>query len=108
MGQRYSTPGAPHPSLSIRESRGSMAASVFPPRRGGLHQDVAPVQDGGDGLLLVGPQRRPSQRVDDVVLDGGVQPVERAHSSSSTSSTPEAGRPPRSAGVSSWSARVRA
>lgn len=70
-----------------------MAASVLPPAVGAIRRALA-VQDRIDGRLLQGPKRPPLQRVDDVVLDRGVESL-KAHRGSSISSRTD----PRSASV---------
>ena len=59
-----------------------------------------------DRLLLKRPQRRPAEAVDDVVLDGGVKPIEGAHGPRSMSSTVAAPLAARSTVVISGSAIV--
>ena len=74
-------------------------------------RDTLAVQHVPDGVLLERPERCPPERIDDVVLKGGMQPIERGlavHSSSSTSSGVVAARALRSTSVSSPSVRVRA
>ncbi len=69
------------------------------------------VQDGANGLLLQRAERLPPERIDDVVLSGGMQPLERglaAHRSSSTLSGEVTARALRSMSVSSPSVRVSA
>ena len=64
-----------------------------------------------DGLLLERPERRPPERVGDVMLKGGVQALEPGfvtHGSSSMSSGPVTARALRSTSVSSPSVRVKA
>ena len=81
------------------------------PGGGRQQQGVVAVQHGAEGRLLQRAERLPPQRVDDVVLQGRVQAVERgrsAHGSSSTSSGVRGTRALRSTSVSSRSVSVRA
>ncbi len=47
------------------------------PAGGGREQEgVSTIEDRVDGMLLQRPQRRPTQRVDDVVSEDRVEPVD--------------------------------
>ena len=65
-------------------------------------------EDRGDGLFLQRSEPRPAQRVDDMVLDSGMEAVEADHKSSSISSGSFAARALRSTSVSSESVTVSA
>ena len=79
-------PGArQHPGQDREERRLGLAAC-------GRRQDdqVRPVEETLDGEVLDGSEIPPSQRVDDVMLERRMQPIEGIHRVSSMSSTPVA------------------
>ena len=101
--------GKPGPALlQHRREQRQHGGLCLAPRGGGEHQHVRARENGLDGPELHRPQVRPAQRIDDMVLDGGVEAVEGGHGSNSMSSTSVAARARRSAGVSSVSATVSA
>ena len=70
---------APRPSQGLRDQREEGRLGLAPGGRG-QDQQVGALQGRVDGQLLHRPQRAPAQGVDDLVLQGRVEPVERLHS----------------------------
>ena len=97
-----------HDSDSILETRGNTAASVLPPAVGATSRASRPAETGSIASSCSGLQRRPAEAVHDVVLDGGMEPIERAHGSMAMSSTDNPPAADRSVGVSSASLIVSA
>src|SRR5436309_113289 len=80
------TEAGPHLGEYLRDDRKKRRLGLPASGRGEDHE-VSPAQIPFDRRTLDVPQLSPTERVDDVVLQGWVEPVESVHASISMSST---------------------